>query len=100
VVYARESDAGYQFTPGADYLEGKRVLVIDNLILTGGTITHFVQAISAAGGTPIAVGTLADLSGIDYPIRVHGLLNDVLDIFHPDQPPAHAAGIDVMEVGY
>lgn len=100
VVYAREGDNGYQFTPGAEYLEGKRILVIDNLILTGGTITHFVQAISAAGGTPIAIGTLADLSGIDYPIRVCGLLNEVVDIFHPDHAPAHAAGIEVQDVGY
>ncbi len=100
VVYARDSIDGYQFTPGEEYFEGKRVLVIDNLILTGGTITQFVQAISAAGGTPIAIGTLADLSGIDYPIRVCGLLNEVLDIFHPDQPPPHAADLEVTEVGY
>ncbi len=61
---------------------------------------EFVQTISAAGGTPIAVGTLADLSGIDYPIRVFGLLNDVVELFHPDEAPPHAMGREITEVGY
>lgn len=100
VIYARQNDDGYHFTPGPEYLEGKRVLIVDNLILTGGTMQQFVQAISSAGGTPIAIGTLADMSGIDYPIDVCGLLNDVLELFDPDNPPAHAAGLPVTEVGY
>ena len=100
VIYARFSDDGYQFTPGPEYLDGKRVLIIDNLILTGGTIQTFVQEISTAGGTPIAVGALADLSGLDYPIEVHGLLNSVVELFDPSNPPVHAAGIPVTEVGY
>ncbi len=76
------------------------MLIIDNLILTGATIADFVQAVSAAGGIPVAIGTLADLSGLDYPIRVFGLLNDVVELFHPDNPPPHAQGIAVTEVGY
>lgn len=100
VIYARYGDDGYQFTPGPEYLDSKRVLVIDNLILTGATITSFVQEITAAGGTPIAVAALADLSGRDYPIEVFGLLNDVVELFNPSNPPVHAAGIPVTEVGY
>lgn len=100
VIYARNGDSGYHFTPGAEYIDGKRVLIIDNLILTGSTMQDFVQAITAVGGTPIAFGALADLSGLEYPIRVCGLLNNVLEIFHPDNPPPHASGLAVTEVGY
>ncbi|HLT21018.1 MAG TPA: hypothetical protein VKZ96_16290 [Thermomicrobiales bacterium] len=100
VVYAREENGAYAFTPGPEYLEGKRVLIIDNLILTGSTMTRFVQAVAAAGGVPIAVGTLADLSGLEYPIQVFGLLNDVVELFHPDNPPLRAQGLEVTEVGY
>ncbi len=100
VIYARGKGDGYEFTPGPESLDGKRVLVIDNLILTGGTIQHFVQEITAVGGTPIAIGALADLSGLEYPIEVHGLLNNVVELFDPSNPPAHAAGLEVTEVGY
>ena len=100
VIYARHAENGYQFTPGEEYIEGKRVLIIDNLILTGGTMREFVQSVSSVGGTPIAIGALADLSGLDYPIRVHGLLNETLEIFDPEHAPAHAAGLPLTEVGY
>ncbi|MEZ4520447.1 MAG: hypothetical protein R3A46_02225 [Thermomicrobiales bacterium] len=72
VIYARQNDDGYKFTPGPEYLDGKRVLIIDNLILTGATIQNFLQAITAVGGTPMAVGALADLSGLEYPIEILG----------------------------
>lgn len=100
IIYARQENQHYLFTPGAEDINGKRVLVIDNLILTGGTTTRFVQEIAKAGGTPIGVGALADLSGLEYPIDVVGLLNDELQIFDPDRHPDTGAGIPVTEVGY
>ena len=101
VIYARVSeDGGYQFSPGPEFLDGRRVLVIDNLILTGATAENFVQALAAEGGTPVAIGALADLSGLDYPIEVHGLLNSVLELFDPSDPPPDAAGLEITEVGY
>ncbi len=93
VIYARHNDdGGYYFTPGPEYLDGKRVLIIDNLILTGGTIQEFRSCDSAAGGTPVSVGALADLSGLDYPINVYGLLNDVLGLFDPERSSGPGSG--------
>lgn len=100
VIYARQTDGHYVFTPGPEYLDGKRVLVIDNLILTGGTIQDFVQTIASNGGTPVAVGSLADLSGLEYPIEVFGLLNDAIGLFDPGDPPPEAVALDAVEVGY
>lgn len=101
VIYARgEQDGNYLFTPGQDALNEKRVLIIDNLILTGTTMKHFVQAVSKAGGTPIGVGALAELSGLEYPIEVSGLLNEELDIFDPAQQPEKAKIQPLVEVGY
>jgi orotate phosphoribosyltransferase len=100
VIYARNDDGAYAFTPGADFLSGRRVLIVDNLILTGDTITSFVRAITAAGGTPIGIGALADLSGIAFPIEVVGLLNEDLEIFDPRQEPQRGSHRPVTEVGY
>ncbi len=100
VIYARVMEDEYRFTPSADHLDGKRVLIVDNLILSGDTITNFVRAISANGGTPIGIAVLADLSGIDYPIEVFGLLNEELKIFDPTLEPEKGQGIPIVEVGY
>lgn len=99
IVYSTVKDGEIIFT-GADKLDGKRVLVIDNLILTGHTMTEFVRSLTAAETTPIAVGSLADLSGVEFPIQTFGLLNEHLDVFHPDQNPELGMDIPVTEVGY
>jgi orotate phosphoribosyltransferase len=101
VIYPTPSNGHYTFNASSKtMIDGKRVLVIDNLILSGKTAQELVQTITANGGTPIAVGALADLSGIDFPITVFGLLNDYLDIHSPETCPACLAGEPVTEVGY
>lgn len=100
VIYSNIQDGERYFSTGSETLDGKRVLVIDNLILTGRTMTDFVRALTANEATPIAVGTLADLSGVEFPIEIVGLLNDYLDIFDPRQNPELGRGIPVTEVPY
>jgi len=101
VIYPIPDNGHYTFTESSKaMIDGKRVLVIDNLILSGKTAQELVQTITANGGTPIAIGALADLSGIDFPITVYGLLNDYLDIHSPETCPACEAGSPVTEVGY
>jgi orotate phosphoribosyltransferase len=101
VVYPTVADGKYAF-PDAEIalLDGKRVLVIDNLILSGKTAQDFVHAISANGGTPIGIGALADFSGIDFPIPAYGLLNEHLEIYDATDCPACARGEPVVAVGY
>ena len=53
IVYSTMKDGEIVFSTGSETLDGKRVLVIDNLILTGGTMTEFVRSLTAAEATPI-----------------------------------------------
>lgn len=101
VVYATPSNGGQAFSEtAAEAINGKRVLVIDNLILTGRTTQEFVRLIARAGGVPIGVGALADFSGTEIPIPVFGLFNECLAICHPQECPACQAGEALTEVGY
>ena len=92
VIYSRPNGEAFDFADAAkEAVDGKRVLVIDNLILSGKTVQDFVRAISANGGTPIGIGALADLSGIEFPIPSFGLLNDSLELHYPQ--PARPASV-------
>jgi hypoxanthine phosphoribosyltransferase len=81
-------------------IDGKRVLIVDNLILSGKTIQDFVRIVSSSGGTPIGIAALADLSGIEFPIPAVGILNDWLDIYDPKREPERGEGLPVTQVGY
>lgn len=104
VVYPIQTDGKQNFSSAAaEQLDGKRVLVVDNLILSGKTVQDFAQLITAHGGTPIGVGTLADLSGRTFPIAITGLLNPYLGIFDPAEAgsiPPEVADVPVVRVGY
>lgn len=100
VVFGYWEQGKYLFSPDASFLEGRRVLVIDNLILTGSTIQEFVQAITAAGGRTVGIGALANLSNREFPIAVTGLLDDELCIFDPKKNPQLGADLPVTQVGF
>jgi orotate phosphoribosyltransferase len=101
VVYPTPSTNGVTLSDSAtEMIDGKRVLIVDNLILSGKTIQDFVRIVSSSGGTPIGIAALADLSGIEFPIPAVGILNDWLDIYDPKREPERGEGLPVTQVGY
>jgi orotate phosphoribosyltransferase len=101
VIYSRPDGESFLFSDAASQaVDGKRVLVIDNLIQSGKTVQDFAGAIATHGGTPIGIGALADLSSIDFSVPSYGLLNDSLDLHDPSSCPACRSGEPVTQVGY
>jgi orotate phosphoribosyltransferase len=101
VVYPTPSNGGVTLSDSArEMINERRVLVVDNLILSGKTVQEFVRAIAASGGKVIGIAALADLSGIEFPLPVFGLLNEWLDVYDPRKEPERGADEPVTHVGY
>lgn len=100
VVYATNGENGGFSEASASQIDGRRVLVVDNLILTGETIAAFLPRVERAGGTVIGIGALADLSSREFDARTFGLLNDALQVHDPADCPACRQGVPLTEVGY
>jgi orotate phosphoribosyltransferase len=84
-----------------ELINGKRVLVCDNLVMTGNTMHSFVQTISDLGGRIVGLATIWT-SGADE-IQGHpvfGLLNSLYDSHRPMDCPLCAAGVPVESVPY
>jgi orotate phosphoribosyltransferase len=101
VVYPTPSGDSVTLSDSArEMIAGKRVLIVDNLILSGKTIQDFVRTVSASGGNPLGIAALADISGRDFPIPALGLLNEWLEIYNPKIEPERGLDIPVTQVGY
>jgi orotate phosphoribosyltransferase len=109
-IYAERRDGapGREFRRGLALAPGERVLVVDDIMTTGGSVQETIDAVRSARGTVAGASVLVDRSGgaarLDVP--VHSLWR--LDIpsyaaaecplcakgiaaTHPGTTPAHAA---------
>ena len=94
VVYATPSDAGPTVAGNLeDLIRGRRVLLVDNLIVSGETMGRFAPVVAALGGEVVGFAALWTSAATDIAGRpVFGLLNTVYPAYPPDDCPLCAAG--------
>lgn len=64
-VYADKVDDGLVLARGYDGLvAGKRVVVVEDVVTTGGSLAKAIAAVEAAGGTPVAAAALVNRGGV------------------------------------
>ena len=79
-------------------IDGKRVLLVDNLIVSGNTLHDFADEVAALGGEIIGLGAMWDLADPTiHGLRVVGLLDDVYPAWLPEQCPICARGDHEIE---
>ncbi len=106
-VYAEKADDGsFVIKRGYDKLvKGKRVLVVEDILNTGGSVKKVVEAVRFIGGDVIGLGALCNRGGVtpkdvgDVP-RLITLANVSMDSWAEDECPMCAQQIPInIDVG-
>jgi adenine/guanine phosphoribosyltransferase-like PRPP-binding protein len=94
IAYATPSEDGPTLAPQIeDLVRGKRVLLVDNIIRSGETMTHFDDLVERLDGEVIGIATLWNLA--DPEIAGHpvfGLLNADYEVYRDGTCPMCSAG--------
>lgn len=100
IVYATPRDRHPTIAGGLeDLIRGRRVLLVDNLVVSGDTMARFATAVAALGGEILGLATLWNLAEPDIAgFPVFGLLNTVYEAFPPDRCPLCAAGVPLSPI--
>ena len=82
-------------------IENKRVLLVDNMILSGKTMTRFLHLIRELNAVPVGIATLwcegqTEIGGIP----VTPLLNAMFPAYLPNECPACREGFAIQSVDY
>ncbi|MBP2650669.1 MAG: Orotate phosphoribosyltransferase [Firmicutes bacterium] len=81
--------------------KGERVLVVEDIVTTGGSVQEVIEVVKAQGGELVGVGLLVDRSGgkVNFGVRTEGLLHLAVPTHQPDNCPLCAAGIPITKRG-
>lgn len=96
----KTADGGMELRRGFS-VKGKRVLLIEDIVTTGGSIIKAAEAVRAAGGEVVAFAILVDRSSgrfqPDAPFEA--LVTLEIESFRPDNMPDWLAEIPIREPG-
>jgi orotate phosphoribosyltransferase len=93
-IFAEKVDGARAFRRGFTITPGQRVLVVDDIVTTGGSLQDTFAAIEALGGEIAGVGVLADRSGgrVSVPYPYFACLEVEFQTWAPEECPLCAAG--------
>ncbi len=103
-AYAERAESGSlarEFRRGTTFQPGVRVLVVDDILTTGGSVRETLAALADHDVQAVAVAVLVDRSGgtVDFGVPLIALSNMRIDTWAPDECPMCRDGVPVTKPG-
>ena len=99
-VFAERQDGALMLRRGFMLSESDRVLVVEDVITTGGSTRETMQVAAASGGRVVGAASIVDRGGagaFDVPFR--SLVSITLPTYEPERCPLCAQGMPVVKPG-
>lgn len=97
----REGASGRAIRRGTTFAPGARVLVVDDILTTGGSVRETLAALEPFAVDIIGIGVLWDRSGgaVDFGVPLVSLHAEVIPSYDPAECPMCAAGVPLVKPG-
>lgn len=86
---------------GFNLKEGERVLVVEDVITTGGSTRETMEVVGQAGGLVVGAGSIVDRSGgeVDLGVKRHSLVVLDVPVYDPSECPLCKQGTTATKPG-
>ena len=86
---------------GFEIREGSRVLGVEDVITTGGSVKEVIELVHSCGGQVVGVGAVVDRSGgkVDFGVKQHCVISMEVESYPPDQCPICNTGVPLTKPG-
>jgi len=100
-IFAEKEGTSRIFRRGFTISPGERVLVVDDILTTGGSIAEVIKAVNSLGGKVVGIGVLVDRSTetIDLGAPIFSCLRSIIQTYNPSECPLCAKGIPLTRLG-
>jgi orotate phosphoribosyltransferase len=99
-IFTERQEGAMTLRRGFTLAEGEGVVVVEDVITTGGSTREVMEVVRAAGATVLAVGSLVDRSaGLDLGVPRASLVALEVPAWRPEACPLCAAGSTAVKPG-
>jgi orotate phosphoribosyltransferase len=100
-LFAERQDGQLMLRRGFTLSESDRVLVVEDVLTTGGSTRETMEVARAAGAQVVGAASIVDRSGsaVRFDVPFNALLEVALPTYEPDKCPLCAQGLPVVEPG-
>ena len=100
-IFAERQDGVLMLRRGFMLSESDRVLVIEDVLTTGGSTRETMQVATASGGRVVGAASIVDRSGgtASFDVPFESLLDIAIPTYQPEACPLCAQGLPVVKPG-
>jgi len=100
-IFAERENGVMTLRRGFTLAAGEKVLVVEDVITTGGSVREVIEVVKNAGAVPVGVGALVDRSGgsVEFGIPLESVLQVPIASYPPEECPLCQQGIPWIKPG-
>lgn len=100
-IFAERENGLLSLRRGFEIGAGERVLVVEDIATTGGSVQETLAIVGSSAGQLVGVGLLVDRSGgrASFEVRTESLTTLDIETYDPDHCPLCAAGVPITQRG-
>lgn len=100
-IFAERENGAMVFRRGFEVVKGQKILVVEDVVTTGGSVKEVIKLIQDAGGIVSGVGAIVDRTGgkIDFGVPFYSVLSVEVESFDPDNCPICKTGMPAIKPG-
>ncbi len=80
---------------------GEKILVVEDVVTTGGSVREVIDVVREKGGEVVGVGVLVDRSNgkVDFGVRTESILQMEIESYDPEECPLCKQGLPLVKPG-
>ena len=101
-IFTERVDGVMTFRRGFNLHKGERVLIVEDVVTTGGSVREVIDVVKQFGGVPVAVSMLVDRSGgkVNFgDVPSFALLHMDVETYKPEDCPLCKEGVPLTKRG-
>lgn len=100
-LFTERKDSAMMLRRGFEIKEDERILVVEDVITTGGSVLETIEVVKSYGGNVVGVGAIVDRSAgqVQFDVRMESLLSLDIKTYRKEDCPLCQEGIPLVKPG-